>query len=124
MKTFGKSIGKSETLDVAQLVVQETFNPEDNKHPELISILVVPYICSPVQRHEFAMTQKAFPHLDGLQISDDPDVDTGKDVDILIGCDESIKFFTGEVRTDEHQKGPTAMNTSLGALLAWCNYPG
>ncbi|XP_065059138.1 uncharacterized protein LOC135686755 [Rhopilema esculentum] len=117
LKTFGKSVGKSETLDVAQLVVQDTFKPEENKQPELISTLVVPYICSPVQRHEIAMTQKAFPHLDGLQISEDPDVDAGKDVDILIGCDESIKFFTGEVRTDEYQKGPTAMNTSLGWVL-------
>ena len=104
MKTFGKSVGKSENLDVALLIVQDTFKPEENKHPELISKLLEPYICSPVQRHEIAMTQKAFAHLDGLQISDDPDVDAGKDVDKLIGCDESIKFFTGEFRTDEHQK--------------------
>ena len=64
------------------------------------------------------MTQSAFPHLAGLQLADNAEFDAGSEVDILIGCDESGKFFTGEMRMDEENKGQTAMNTSLGWILS------
>ena len=64
------------------------------------------------------MTQSAFPYLAGLPLADNPEFDTGSEVDILIGCDESGKFFTSEMRMGEENKGSTAMNTSLGWILS------
>ena len=118
LKTFGQSKGKMETMDVTQLGIQDNWRPEEEKVATLVNALVVPYICSPLQRQEIKMTQSTFPHLAGLQLADNPEFDAGSEVDILIGCDESGKFFTGEMRMGEENKGPTAMNTSLGWILS------
>ena len=61
---------------------------------------------------------KSLPHLAGLPLADNPEFDAGSEVGILIDCDESGKFFTGEMRMGEENKGPTAMNTSLGWILS------
>ena len=118
LKTFGQNKGKFETMDVTQLRVQDNWRPEEEKVATLVNTLVVPYICSPLQRQEIKMTQKAYPHLAGLQLADNPEFDAGSEVDILIGCDESSKFFTGEMRKGEENQGPIAMNTSLGWILS------
>ena len=64
------------------------------------------------------MTQSAFSHLAALPLADNPEFGAGSEVDILIGCDKSGKFFTGEMGMGEENKGPIAMNTSLGWVLS------
>ena len=106
LKTFRQNKGTFETMDVRQLRVLDNWRPEEEKVATPVSTLVVPYICSPLQRQEIKMTQKAYPHLASLQLADNPEFDAGSEVDILIGCNESGKFFTGEMRNGEEIKDP------------------
>ena len=106
LKTFGQNKGKLETMEVTQLGIQDNWRPEEEKVATVVNTLVVPYISSPLQRQEIKMTQMTFLHSASLQLADNPEFDAGSEVDILIGCDESGKFFTGEMRMGEENKDP------------------
>ena len=118
IKTFGNSDGKTEILESVRIGIQDNWRENSQKKSLEIDTLAVPFICTPLVGQDIETTRDEFPRLAGLQLADDAKAETRSEVDILIGCDSSAKFFTGEVQIPENQRGPTAMNTLLGWVLS------
>ena len=118
IKTFGNGDGKTEILESVHIGIQDSWRENSQKKSLEIDTLAVPFICTPLVGQDIETTRDEFTHLAGLQLADDAKADTRSEVDILIGCDASAKFFTGEIQIPANQRGPTAMNTLLGWVLS------
>ena len=109
---------KTEILESVHIGIQDNWRENSQKKSLEIDTLAVPFICTPLVGQDIETTRDEFTHLAGLQLADDAKADTRSEVDILIGCDASAKFFTGEIQIPANQRGPTAMNTLLGWVIS------
>ena len=82
-----------------------------------IEALSVPHICAPVQGQEIDLTQRAFTHLKGLKLADHSSDELGSEIQLLIGANHIWSCFTGEMRRDDDNKRPVALNTIFGWVL-------
>ncbi|XP_028403926.1 uncharacterized protein LOC114526512 [Dendronephthya gigantea] len=76
-----------------------------------ISALAFPVICSPVTT---TIDVQAYPHLDGLQLADNSDIEN-QSIDMLLRADYYYKIITGEIVNGDN--GPIAVASKLGWLL-------
>ena len=80
-----------------------------------LRLFVVPRICEPITFQPMSVSVENCEHLSQLDLAD-PDCDSPRTVDVLIGSDYYWEFTDGEIRRGT--TGPVAMRTKLGWVLS------
>ncbi|XP_028400806.1 uncharacterized protein LOC114523939 [Dendronephthya gigantea] len=107
LNTFGNDGFKKQNCEMFSFNLQGKNSEIDIE----ISALAFPVICSPVTT---TIDVQAYPHLDGLQLADNSDIEN-QSIDMLLGADYYYKIITGEIVNGDN--GPTAVASKLGWLL-------
>ena len=68
IKTFGPEEGKTQDCDVVQLCLRGIHS----NRSVYITAYVVPIVCAPLQNHVTGLAYQSFPHLNGLELADNP----------------------------------------------------
>ena len=64
------------------------------------------------------MTQKAYHHLQGLELVNQSKVNFNSDIKLLMAANMMWQCFTGEMRRNDENIGPVALNTHFGWVLS------
>ena len=81
----------------------------------VVKALSYPQICSPLPTR---VDVNSFPHLQGLELADDVDVDSSDAIDLLIGADLYYSIVLGNVIKGTGENGPVAVESKLGWVLS------
>ena len=107
---------KSEKLLIRPLVKRTNFRGLDKNESIPVTAYTIPLVCTPLQDQSIEVAQQMYEHLVDLDFADDPLVQCGSQVDLLIGNDFYWTFFTGGIKRVE--SGPVAMESKLGWILS------
>ena len=116
VNVFGNSHGTAHSLSSVSMIIKNAYGRDSSKLK--IDALAVPHICAPVQGQEIDLTQKTFAYLKGLKLADHSSDELGSEIQLLIGANHMWSCFTGEMRRDDDNRGPVAMNTIFGWVLS------
>ena len=98
-------------------LVQVKVHTKGGAHPVVVSVCVVPEICSVSQHQEIELIASNYEHLVGLDLADDGMECLDDDgIQLLIGADYYWAFVEGEVL--KGSTGPVALRSKLGWILS------
>ena len=81
-----------------------------------IDALCIPFICSPLEKHNLDLLQEQYTHLRGLTLAENPRDIENREVDILLGLDYYYSFFSGKT-VKGRTYGPVALDSCLGYVI-------
>ena len=85
IKTFGSVRGDHRVCDIVELKMTTKAGS-----PLIVSTVVVPHVCDPVQAQPITACQDMYAHLSGLELADSGDNAAELQIDVLIGFREII----------------------------------
>ena len=112
IRTFDQENEQLQTSEVVELSVRGL----DKNESIPVTAYTIPLVCTPLQDQSIEVAQQKYEDLVDLDFADDPLVQCGSQVDLLIGNDFYWTFFTGGIKWGE--SGPVAMESKLGWILS------
>ena len=81
-----------------------------------LSMFTVPTICEPIHGQPVVHYQELYPHLNGLDLADNTEATSPREIDMLVGSDFYWDLITGHIRRGS--TGPVAIHTRVGWVLS------
>jgi hypothetical protein len=101
---------KEVLLQTAQVSV---FNPNEKMN---LTMFTVPSICEPIHGQPIVHYQELYPHLNGLDLADNIEEASPREIDVLVGSNFYWDLITGQIR--QGSTGPVAIHTRIGWVLS------